>query len=504
MEISLRILQFELEERGYRCDLQTESDQLYKGIHFLPQEIGQFDPEYIYVADTGAARNLSSRTAAVLCGDLGNAEELQCEYIWVKAIDDVQTLMNHLMSIQYELNAEETKLLGQIAQGASLTECVDTVSEIMGNPVYIIDASFKLLAISSQPDLPLVSMHFRRMIQHGYLPITTVVQLLADERWNRDIEQGEPSIMDIAPFYNRFINCKIKIKSKLQGHLFVVQLNRRIVPRDVEIIKQLMRYIKLVIARERPEVAVQGKYYEHFLHDVISGVITDKQMIKEQLQPLHWSPECLYSIMYCPINVQPPYITQMLIDDLTAMRDAKPVSFGTAIYCVFPLPDIQYYSELRQRLSVMLTHYKLSAGLSSAFYGFYHLSKYSGQAALAYELGMTAGDNGNIFPYSNYAVTHLLSLYKKASPVECFYHKALVDLEQFDASHNSQYGHTLHTYLLNERSVARSAEKLNIHKNTLLHRIARIEEITGLTFDDPDTRLHILLSYEMKNYTEKG
>ena len=40
-----------------------------------------------------------------------------------------------------------------------------------------------------------------------------------------------------------------------------------------------------------------------------------------------------------------------------------------------------------------------------------------------------------------------------------------------------------------------TAKRLFIHRNSLLYRVQRIEELTALDLDDPATRLHLLLSY---------
>ncbi|WP_366557019.1 helix-turn-helix domain-containing protein [Desulfosporosinus sp. BICA1-9] len=36
-----------------------------------------------------------------------------------------------------------------------------------------------------------------------------------------------------------------------------------------------------------------------------------------------------------------------------------------------------------------------------------------------------------------------------------------------------------------------------IHRNTLVHRVNKIEKIISADLDDPETRLHILISYKL-------
>lgn len=52
-------------------------------------------------------------------------------------------------------------------------------------------------------------------------------------------------------------------------------------------------------------------------------------------------------------------------------------------------------------------------------------------------------------------------------------------------------------YLTNERALLHTAELMDIHRTTLLYRIRRIEELTGLQLDDEQTRFDMLLSFHL-------
>ena len=54
---------------------------------------------------------------------------------------------------------------------------------------------------------------------------------------------------------------------------------------------------------------------------------------------------------------------------------------------------------------------------------------------------------------------------------------------------------TLRTYLENDRNPAKTSEILDIHRSTLLYRISRIKELTGLNTDNSRERFRLLMSY---------
>lgn len=51
-------------------------------------------------------------------------------------------------------------------------------------------------------------------------------------------------------------------------------------------------------------------------------------------------------------------------------------------------------------------------------------------------------------------------------------------------------------------SVARTAERLNVHRQTIYHRLAQVEEATGLTFDRGEDRLRLHLAIRLADYVD--
>ena len=61
--------------------------------------------------------------------------------------------------------------------------------------------------------------------------------------------------------------------------------------------------------------------------------------------------------------------------------------------------------------------------------------------------------------------------------------QVLSDLLAYDTGHNSQLALTLYIYLRENRSWQRAAQTLHIHKQTLVYRISRVEQMTGRRLD---------------------
>ncbi len=66
-----------------------------------------------------------------------------------------------------------------------------------------------------------------------------------------------------------------------------------------------------------------------------------------------------------------------------------------------------------------------------------------------------------------------------------------------DAEHGTAYARTLLAYLDANSDVASAARRLNVHPNTCRYRLARAEQLFGLSLGDPDERLLLWLQLRL-------
>ena len=79
-------------------------------------------------------------------------------------------------------------------------------------------------------------------------------------------------------------------------------------------------------------------------------------------------------------------------------------------------------------------------------------------------------------------------------PLRSVCHNAVVRLHKYDISNGTSFMATLEAYLMHNKSLLKTANKLFIHKNTMTYRLKCIEKIVKMDLNDPDERLSILLS----------
>ena len=76
-------------------------------------------------------------------------------------------------------------------------------------------------------------------------------------------------------------------------------------------------------------------------------------------------------------------------------------------------------------------------------------------------------------------------------------HPALPVLAAYDKRNNTSLMGSLDVFLQENHNIAASSQRLNVHRTTLLARLDRIRELTGISFRDHSVCLHLMLSFEL-------
>lgn len=79
-------------------------------------------------------------------------------------------------------------------------------------------------------------------------------------------------------------------------------------------------------------------------------------------------------------------------------------------------------------------------------------------------------------------------------PKEFICHPALFYLKELDEINGSSYLKTLKTYLECNQNIVQASKALFIHRGTMIYRMERIREMTGLSIDSLQERMYLLLS----------
>ena len=147
---------------------------------------------------------------------------------------------------------------------------------------------------------------------------------------------------------------------------------------------------------------------------------------------------------------------------------------------------------IEPQLRQVLERYSCVAGKSPVFTDLAQLSNDCDAARMSARF---AGDvPGTVRSFEETELPYIAELLQKHSAFD-LRHPAAVLLSAYDEKHGSELSATLREFLRNNCGYVATAQALHIHRSTLLYRLERITELTGIDLEDDQTRLLLQLTF---------
>lgn len=151
----------------------------------------------------------------------------------------------------------------------------------------------------------------------------------------------------------------------------------------------------------------------------------------------------------------------------------------------------EYQVGLNRKLKDFIARMRLNAGISNEFNDLFDIRIHYLQARSALENGKMMSPTGNFFYFASYALTEMIINSLGGLPSEAYYPSGLKNVLEHDRTSGVSYLETLKVFLEENMSYTSAAQKLFIHRSTLIDRIARIERELNVDLQDSDQRLQL-------------
>jgi sugar diacid utilization regulator len=420
--------------------------------------------------------------------------------LFVKYDGGAIKLANYLLKMFDFYREYHEKLLHIVFEEKDLKKFVILCSKLMGNPAYLVDSSFKVVAIDDSPIYSEISAIWKHLANDGYLSYDIVFNLRRSDELKLMESYKQAILFDSHYFNNPFINYNLRQEGRIQGHFFVVGYNKKITPGDIAYADYLGKLALLALENNYIHSVSRGREYENFFIHVLTGTLKDPTQILKQMVPLGWDIEGRYLLFRMILKDDDELLLEATCTRLENIKSGKPLIYEAGIVAVFPLQDGESVSIIKNQVREIVEESGGRGSFSDEFRGFYRSHTYYCQTCIALEL---LGDKSpSTVTYGELSITHLLHEAEKTMDLDILCDNSIFRLRDFDKNNKTDYFHTLESYLLNERSIALTAENLSIHRNTLLYRLEKLNKMLDLNLNDYVTRLRLLLTFKILEYKD--
>ena len=158
---------------------------------------------------------------------------------------------------------------------------------------------------------------------------------------------------------------------------------------------------------------------------------------------------------------------------------------------VAALSNRQLLANWLNPLNLRLAPLKLFIGLSAAAHPPARLAQAQDEARQALAAARRFSERAGLCVYDELGVLKLLSGVRDRALLDQFLNERLGPLLRHDLHHGPSLMPTLEAWFHENGNLVAAAQRLAVHRNTLTHRVQRIEALCGLTLDNSYDRLDI-------------
>ena len=402
------------------------------------------------------------------------------------------------------LHDGQERLLEALLGNRGLQTIVDKASDLLGNPCYVGDSRFKVLAITSVD--PALDPVWAEVQAHGYATLEHMREL-ESVGVDRRVQVGR-GVQRITFPSSRFPWLSIAVGDDLQhlAYFGMLEVNGPLDDERMSLFSLAARIIACELRNARYESDTLRSAREHFLFEAVTEAIS--------------SPEQFHDLMArARIKEESPYVVLVVRDprDEPAIPDAVRYQLENVSHAGFSIPiqdDVvlmlsgrrarAFTDERHERFATALAESGLVCGMSPRFDDVHQIARRCREAkvtadldeGLGLDIALLAYDDPRVYPFSAVLAGH----FSMAS----FIHPHLHVLEDYDERKGTELVATLEAYMRNNYNVAQTAREFFTHRNTIDYRLKRIEELIGAPLTDPNVNMALWLSLQARKLERAG
>ena len=233
---------------------------------------------------------------------------------------------------------------------------------------------------------------------------------------------------------------------------------------------------------------------------ILTGQTVDQEQTERRLSSMGWHSDDRYRIAWLISNGY--FRSQETLKFYAVqLEQAFPAciaaQFDEGIFMLHNL-DRETDPDFRQKLADFLREHLLLVGISNVFSDFYDSRRYAGQGREALQLGLHRDPSLWRFEFRDYLPDYVLQQCLSQYSARDLCSRSLEKLLCYDAEHPEMaLAKTLEMYYNCKFNAAEAAKRLFIHRTTMFYRLNKIQEIADIDHDNPEVRLHLMLSYAL-------
>lgn len=424
-----------------------------------------------------------------------------------------QAIMRLVVERRTELYQRSQEIFMQFTdlaiEGRGLPAILRKLSDLTGKAVALENEEIELQHFFSGSDHPLDSEDVVGLLKSTRAELLNLCQ-------GSPASSSEPPAKEIPlprTGYARLV-VPVATKDRTWGFLSLIGEKDSLSETDKLAVTRAAAACTIEIVRDRAVLDAQDRLQADFVEDLLTGNFTNPESANSRGRRLGYVLNPPYVVL--AIDTQPKQTrtatpkregpNQDLLDQLqreitrTNGDYLSTIKDGT-LFVLAPVDqsaDATQLKKIGQSIALTLRSQKedlaVAVGIGRIYPGLQNVKTAYQEARQALGMGVRVFGPDSLVFFGDLGIYRLLFSLHGTSDLEVFYQETLGALLEYDRKNGAELLKTLQAYFAACGSLTDAAERLHLHRNTLLYRLHRVREIAGIDLDDPEVRLALQLA----------
>jgi len=413
-------------------------------------------------------------------------------------------VFSHIQEIFNTYNTWQDDLIQAYLRGESVKTMLEISVPVLKNSLFVVGMDFTILdAVYIDPTIPQEKVFGSTENTHCLVTALKNSELYYKVKDLKDVFYFPSNVTGLAS-----LCVNIRQNSHTTHRLVMLEDNRKIEKNESFLLKFLALLIQRIISPNlvRNSNGVSNSYINltNILLEVLSNENVDYFDISQKLSAEKWQPEHEYiciCIKLTEADKRNYTFYPIIYYWKNLLNHSCPFLYknDVVVFINMTLSKLTL-DELIKQIEIFVEKSLLNVGVSRIMAGHIYLRYQYLQTQIALSIGIEKSPNESIYIFNNVAFDYLLQQTAKEVPPSMLVHEKLLKLIESDRTKHTEYLKTLSAYFNNQFNALQTAEKLFIHRSTLMYRLDKIKRILGSDLTDPDELLYIALSLRLLDY----
>lgn len=510
MYLSLKLI---LEEVGLEPDVYDipASMPKFRGVEFYSTREEHPHNDILYVAtltsalNAPKAENLYFLVVRDRMPDDSETEEAMRNIIIVQKNLDVVVLFNRISRLFTKFYKWNLEMERSLFNNEGIQKLLELSEDILQNFIIVHDGSYKSRGYTAR--IPIDDEIVEKLIAKGYHPEETMklftnIGRLSEFEKNRSITVND----DYAT--SKYIVVKKIFHSHNTISMFVVMFCNRRPPSDgmLEMFQMLLDNIKFYIDRDYDDGG-QFAATKALLTDLLDGKAISGAELSSRAK--YVSLPVSGNFKLCAFDFETTFtfpLRRLIYSISSAFANNIVFAYKNQIIVLMQSGTNRGESEwlelIKGRVDTnhdFLLPFNYICGVSNTFEKLEDspIALKQAQKVISTARSFTGREN-HVFSFEGTMIYTLLQseihAYRRLY-TNSFIYTVLDRIREYDMEHSTNLFELLYHYLINECKVSSVSTMMHMHRNTVLYHLDKLENHLGVSFDDFETRLKIVLAY---------